>query len=386
MGNSKDGVCKNWLADQGRWRFELLDGTVKDVKPENLKNFDSKTCFTISIPESFGPDVKVKIDAKGELCGSSLPFQAVFDGSAIVAESGAREGQAWRKAGYWRLDFLMKVVMTVAFVGLEAIFVSTVLPPGVASEASARLPLNAVFLVDGSASIRPPQWTTAIQANKNFIADFTRVYSAEMGKLNFGFVQFSTISRVEQPITHDLSTVNSTLDGMQQMNGNTDMDKALRQCQALLNGYTAAGQTTFDVCVLITDGEDTSYKTEAELKSNVAADTAVFGIFVGSNQRGADKLHNLVDCGKAKGKSKGGCDFFASATDFNALIEKTHEIAEDVTRGSDMVLCAERSAIIETPFLLSLMLPAVLWYVSCCTVTIAKRRITSYNKLNSKQL
>merc|ERR1712039_795796 len=229
-------------------------------------------------------------------------------------------------------------------------------------------------------------WTTAIQANKNFIADFTRVYSSDIGKLNVGFVQFSTISRVEQHITHDLSTVNSTLDRMQQMNGNTDMNKALRQCQSLLDGYTAAGKKTFDVCVLITDGEDTSYRTEAELKANVADDTAVFGIFVGSDHAGADKLHNLVDCGKAKGKSKGGCDFFASATDFNALVEKTHEIAEDVTRGADMVLCAERSAIIETPFLISLMLPAVLWYVSCCTVTIAKRRIINYNKLNSNQL
>merc|ERR1712087_270674 len=174
-------------------------------------------------------------------------------------------------------------------------------------------------------------------------------------------------------------------DGMQQMNGNTDMDKALRQCQALLDGYTAAGPKTFDVCVLITDGEDTSYKTEAQLKRNVADDTAVFGIFVGSDRGGANKLHNLVDCGKAKGKSKGGCDFFASATDFNALIERTHEIAEEVTRGSDMVLCAERSAIIEGPFLIGLVMPAVLWYLSCCTVTLAKRRINSFRKLESNQ-
>merc|ERR1712194_918554 len=130
----------------------------------------------------------------------------------------------------------------------------------------------------------------------------------------------------------------------------------------------------------------TSYKTEAELKSNVADNTAVFGIFVGSHNGGADKLQHLVDCGQAEGKSKHGCDFFASAMDFNGLVEKTHEIAEDVTRGSDMVLCAERSAIIEGPFLVCLIFPAVIWYLSCCTVTIAKRRINSYNKLDSNQL
>jgi len=146
--NGKAGACKDWVADQGRWRFELQDGTVKDIKPENLKSVDSKACFKISIPESFGPDVKVTVDSNGDLSGSGMPFQANFDGSAIVATSGSREGQAWRKAGYWRLDILTKMLMTLAVLGLECIFVSAVLPPGVVSEASARLPLNAVFLVD----------------------------------------------------------------------------------------------------------------------------------------------------------------------------------------------------------------------------------------------
>ena len=66
-------------------------------------------------------------------------------------------------------------------------------------------------------------------------------------------------------------------------------------------------------------------------------------------------------------------------------MQKTHEIAEVVTRGSDVVLCAERSAIIEGPFLLGLVLPAVLWYISCYTVTIARRRINSYKRLDSNQ-
>lgn len=317
-----------------------------------------------------------------------MPFNAEFNGSAIIATSGPRAGQAWMKAGYWRMDFVMKVVMAMAVVGLESMFAASVLPPGVVSAGSARLPLKAVYLVDGSGSITPPQWQAAMRANKKFIADFEDVYSSEPGKLNFGFVQFSTQAVVELPITHDLTSVTSMLDNIQQRQGDTFFDKALSLCQQLLDGYTEAGTKTFDVCVLITDGEDRSYLSEYQLKGLVAKDTAVFGIFVGSDQGGGAKLHNIVGCGKAEGKGKQGCDFFASATDFEGLAAKTHEIAEDVARGSDMVLCAERSALIETPVIIGLVLPAVLWYLSFCTVTIAERRINSYNsnKASSDEL
>lgn len=69
--------------------------------------------------------------------------------------------------------------------------------------------------------------------------------------------------------------------------------------------------------------------------------------------------------------------FFASAADFDALLERTHEIAQDVTRSSDLALCAERSAIIELPFLVCLILPYVLWYLSCFTVTMVQRHAKS---------
>merc|ERR1712217_177399 len=115
-------------------------------------------------------------------------------------------------------------------------------------------------------------------------------------------------------------------------------------------------------------------------------DTAVFGIFVGSDSAGGAKLNNIVGCGKAEGKGKQGCDFFASATDFDGLAAKTHEIAENVAHGSDLVMCAERSALIETPILIALVLPAVLWYLSFCTVTIAERRINNYHKASADEL
>merc|ERR1712039_410656 len=111
----------------------------------------------------------------------------------------------------------------------------------------------------------------------------------------------------------------------------------------------------------------------------VREETAVFGIFVGNNAAGSEKLHRIVRCGRAEAE----CNFFVSATDFGALAERTREIAEDVTHHADLALCAEESALIEGPVLLCLVLPYVLWYLSCCTVTIAKRRMNNYKEVGT---
>jgi len=369
--NGLHGTCLSF--ENGRWRVQLQNGDVKDVKPENLRLINT---YSVNIPSSFGSDVKVTLNADGQLQGSRLPFEAVFDGSTLVALSGTREGQAWRKAGYWRLDLVKKLLMAMAVVGLESMFVAAALPPGVVSMESARLPLKAVFLLDGSGSVIPTQWIAELQANKQFVSDFTKVYGSVEGRLNFGFVQFSTTANVELPMTTSLDKVMGTLGSMQQRGGDTNFAEALSACQKLLDGDKEVGDNSFDLCVLITDGEDRSWQTDSNLKHMVKPETAVFGIFVGNDPLGQTKLHNIVGCGRAA-KHDEECDFFASAADFDALLERTHEIAQDVTRSSDLALCAERSAIIELPFLVVLILPYVLWYLSCFTVTMVQRHAKS---------
>jgi len=267
------------------------------------------------------------------------------------------------------------VLITLAVVGIQTMFVAAVLPPGVISAHNARLPLKAVFLVDGSGSVTPQQWKTGRRANQQFVSDFAKVYGSDQGKLHFGFIQFSDAAFVELPLTSDLDSVTARLGSMKQRGGDTNFADALAACQTMLDGYTQVADNSFDVCVLLTDGEDRSYKTDADLKKMVRPETAVFGIFVGKDPLGQSKLHNLVGCGRSEDQGKQDCNFFASAADFDALLDTTHKIAQDVTHSSDVALCAERSAIIEFPVLLCMVLPYTLWYLSCFTVTIAKRQM-----------
>jgi len=251
---------------------------------------------------------------------------------------------------------------------------------------SARLPLNVVCVVDGSDSISAHEWNSAMRANKELITDFEDVYSSDQGKLNFGFVQFSDESRVELPITDNLPSVLTMLDGMQQAGGLTYYDKALKLCKQQLASYTAAGPDALDICVFITDGWDMSKRSSGELQRLVDEDTAIFGIFVGDDPQGQNALKNIVkpwpgceEHGHREARHGHACDFFASATDFAALAARTREVAEGVTHGSDLTLCAMHSAMIEAPVLLGLILPCVLWYFSCCAFTVAKRRLDRHN-------
>merc|ERR1719203_19122 len=68
-----------------------------------------------------------------------LGAEAYFDGSNIISHGGA-----WSKAGYCRLDFVTKLLLLLAVVGLECIFVAVNMPPGVQGVTGhARMPLKA---------------------------------------------------------------------------------------------------------------------------------------------------------------------------------------------------------------------------------------------------
>jgi len=65
--NGMQGTCQHF--EQGRWRVQLQDGNVKNVKPENLQLADrrgGRTSFRIAIPTSFGSDLQVTVDSSGK--------------------------------------------------------------------------------------------------------------------------------------------------------------------------------------------------------------------------------------------------------------------------------------------------------------------------------
>merc|ERR1712156_592289 len=112
---------------------------------------------------------------------------------------------------------------------------------------------------------------------------------------------------------------------------------------------------------------------------------AIFGIYVGRDQEGKDRLRSLVTCGQAHKAGK-PCSFFASAADYSELATKAHDVATEVTHGADLAMCAMMSALIGIPTALCMCIPYILWFASCTGFTIWKRRFvqgSSYRTLSN---
>eukprot|EP00403_Amphidinium_massartii_P034238 CAMPEP_0178456452 /NCGR_PEP_ID=MMETSP0689_2-20121128/46480_1 /TAXON_ID=160604 /ORGANISM="Amphidinium massartii, Strain CS-259" /LENGTH=706 /DNA_ID=CAMNT_0020082615 /DNA_START=30 /DNA_END=2146 /DNA_ORIENTATION=- len=345
-----------------RWAFAqpgaIIEGrslafadSVVDVQSAPLA---SNQAGGISSSDHMWDNRPVALLADGRLAGWPLQSQlATFDGSAIKVVQGptrsstsARRSQGpeegallevWIKTGLWRWDFVLKVVLVLAALGLAACSTAVMVPPGldircIYNSIPRHLPLKAVFLLDGSGSISSESWTAEKQAAKQLSSAFVTAYEQAGRKdaVNLGVVQFTEKARVEVAMTNDTSVVEAGLDKMKQVPGGTNFGSALKLCTQMLSGYTQAGPATFDVCVLVTDGE--TDEDADELRKLVNVDTAVFGIYVGQRQASEDELRQISSCGAADHSPS--CHFFASATDFKELGKLATQIAAKVVRGS----------------------------------------------------
>jgi len=362
-------VAGNNIEQYATWETNDVQQQVESAigRREGGQVTRSENSFNMNFPDEFSSS-DTTVDAGGNLSG--LGVRAKFDGSNIVSGDGA-----WAKAGFWRLDWVTKVLLLLFMVGVECLFVSVLMPPGViglGGMSDERMPLNAVFVVDGSASIVPGMWQAQQVAGMEFIRAFNRTYGEKQGELNMGIVQFSTDARTEEPLTSDIPAVLTKFQNMQQMDRKTYFDKGLSLCKDNLAMYES-GRESFDVCVLITDGLDMSEKKSLVLQQLLPSGTAIFGIFVGSDGEGIQLLKNVTNCGKAENPNH-ECQFFASAEDYAALSSKANEVASEVVRGVDLAMCAMVSALIGVPTALGMSLPYILWYVSFTGLTMWKRR------------
>merc|ERR1712113_1258347 len=80
---------------------------------------------------------------------------------------------------------------------------------------------------------------------------------------------------------------------------------------------------------------------------------------------------------------QGPCEFFASAEDFTALSQKAVDVASSVKEGLDLASCLMLSYLISLPVMLAMFAPRALWYVTCCTATMVRRRMDNNNAKNN---
>jgi len=312
--------------------------------------------------------VPAMVGTDGSIYG--LPRQATFDGECIVfaPERDGTEPQLWAKLGCRRLDFIYKLLLSLAALGLLMVGVAVVFHPGLTSECgpqsstllkTVRTPLRAMLLLDSSGSIDNPTWAQQKDAAESIIQAFAEVYQPETDRVHLGVAQFNSDAQLEGPITNDLASIARIVRSIVKGKGGTQFSEALRMCQSQFDVHSAAGQDSFDVCVLITDGE--SSEEPANLRGLLASSTEIMGIYVGDEQASRARLRSLTSCGTA---ASGDCRFFASVADFTALQRSARSLAEQITTGLESEVMETVIAYdCSTPFWTLICLPGIIPFI-----------------------
>jgi hypothetical protein len=300
-----------------------------------------------------------------------LPKQLEFDGSRLSFTSAAGATHEWAKIGLLRLEWIRKTLIGMALVGLVMASVAACFHPGlgqcspivIETSREVRTPLRAAFLVDGSTSVKD-EFDDEKRATQAIMEAFREAYEPDIDRLHQGVVQFASNLKVEQSMTNDFSQVESSVRNMQLLGGVTYFEGPLRECQKMLDQYGDAGEQTFDVCILITDGVSDESNAELKAMNLLRSTTKLMGIYVGTNAAHREKLRELSSCTTASNQQ---CAFFESAADFALLRARASDLAQGVTTGLTSEVTEKLiSHECDTPFWtlsgLVLWAPFLLWW------------------------
>jgi uncharacterized repeat protein (TIGR01451 family) len=139
--------------------------------------------------------------------------------------------------------------------------------------------IDLVLLLDGSSSIRFGKFDNEL---KPFAKSIVASFNVTPTGAHIGVIQFSGKNELQTAIqlSSDPGLINAAIDQMQQINGNTDIEGALRAAQSELNARGRPGVP--DVVVLLTDGRaDENTDPIGEAAAMKAVGTVIFAIGVG---------------------------------------------------------------------------------------------------------
>eukprot|EP00927_Polykrikos_kofoidii_P061274 TRINITY_DN56136_c0_g1_i1.p1 TRINITY_DN56136_c0_g1~~TRINITY_DN56136_c0_g1_i1.p1 ORF type:complete len:731 (+),score=107.59 TRINITY_DN56136_c0_g1_i1:124-2193(+) len=351
----------------GQWfphEIPVSSGTIQKVK--SVAD-DDRWRVKLESSVTHWKTATVVLGSKGSM--GMAGQEAIFDGHTVVVTStgDGSTRSVWTKLGPRRLELVRKVLYSVAAVGVVIVTVAVAFHPGITSECgpqrdiirtTVRTPLRAVFILDASASVSADQFAEEIRATDSILDAFIDVYRPQEDRVFAAVGQFSTTSTLEVELTSNHGLVKTAMFNIDQNKGGTVFSAGLRVCQDELDRHAAtttsvpgsdfSARETFDMCVLITDGDGS--EDVSSLKAILRADTRLMGIYVGTSQQSANDLRDITSCGSEGIGSQGAmffsasadgdvgliygfCPFFAKTENFEELRNSAKKLAQDIAVG-----------------------------------------------------
>lgn len=196
--------------------------------------------------------------------------------------------------------------------------------------------LDVMFVLDSSGSISASEFQTQIDAAKGYVSILSTGVPGTSGPppspglqaadLQAGIVQFSTNATLDLGLTGDLAAVNTALDNLNHLNGQTNHAAAFAAAAAELaaNGRAGAQQAI----ILVTDGQANEPVISNPIVAaiNAANDAKSDGILIFAIGVGSQLDQSYLDLYA----SNPTADFTALFGDFDSLATLDLQIAEQL--------------------------------------------------------
>ena len=149
-------------------------------------------------------------------------------------------------------------------------------PPGPPPPCKAKL--DVMIVLDGSASIQPPDWQKALSFTNQVIDGF----SISKDEVEIGIVQFSSISTLEIGLSPDKAAIQAIVTNLPQMMSNTDTYAGFETAQTEIRAHRRPN-TNGTLVIILTDGKQNQGQPASVITDQLkTVDKAeIFGIGVG---------------------------------------------------------------------------------------------------------
>jgi len=265
--------------------------------------------------------------------------------------------------------WIFRVLLLFVGVGIPIYFY---LQPCWGTYENHHVPVDIVFMLDGSGSMSVWNWHESIKATKIWMDTFMDEFKQD---LRFGVMEFSTSSSQQLTLTPSTnrSDIDDHLNGMMKNDGLTYYSRALKAMDKDIRIHRA--NETFDSWVLgviITDGEPTDDPEKlVEISSQLKQNYTLMVILVGERYSGS-KAFPVTSCEDYIFPTK-DCIWWEKLESYDDLVVNASRIAGNVVTEANLV--DEECSGAYWWFFLLLLLPIFCSFCCCCFTVVVKREL-----------
>eukprot|EP00494_Astrolonche_serrata_P031370 UN31639 len=220
-------------------------------------------------------------------------------------------------------------------------------------------PVDLVFIMDGSGSMKEHEWSLSKTAAKEWI----NIFESEVPSLQVGLIEFSDAGHTRHQLSSNLTHVRHSLHNLHKTDGTTNYASALYTFWEMV--HKRRQNNSYVLGVLLTDGIPSKSQVAQtwNVVNLVKRSNMTIMVSLVANLNHGEFAFNVSSCDTYTYQAKDDCTFYAESDSWEGFFDRVQFLAHDVVATVHDITQSECAPVAWWWFLL-LILPVLLSL--CC--------------------